>query len=135
MANLSDFVDLAGWKARPYLRTYDTKLSAEESIAYRQWKSIHAPFEPEDIYDYRGAFKAGVLPNDRGLWPDTFTKPSHPQFSTDSQYAMYGSPGIWNGDKYTPGKKSMMDYVPEQEVSDGNQETEPIRKDGGTESS
>jgi N-acetylmuramoyl-L-alanine amidase len=86
-----------------------TPLSRQEEAAFREWKAAVAPDDSGLDYDYRGAFKAGVMPDDAGHWPDTFKKPNHPTFSTDSQYAPFAPAlaGTWRDDVYIPAPKRM----------------------------
>lgn len=87
--------------------SFDTKLSSDEEQQFQQWKAQYAPRDSGADYDLRGAFKAGLQPDPQtGHWPDTFKKPNHPTFSDQSQYAAYGNPGRWEGEKYIPGKTS-----------------------------
>ena len=86
-------------------QNFETKLSKEEEGQYQDWKSIHAPNDSGFDYDFRGAFKAGVTPdNESNHWPDTFKKPNHPTFSDQSQYAKDAPhlAGSWNEDTYIP---------------------------------
>ena len=86
-----------------------TPLSRQEEMLYRVWKTAYAPDDAGFDYDYRGAFKAGVAPGEDGHWPDTFKKPNHPTFSTDSQYAEFAPAlaGTWRDDVYIPAPKRM----------------------------
>ncbi len=86
-------------------REYNTVLTPDEEQRFLLWKQQYAPRDSGRDYDYRGAFKAGMRPDATGHWKDTFKKPSHPTFSTDSQYAPYGKPGEWHGEVYTPYKQ------------------------------
>jgi hypothetical protein len=71
-----------------HLMTYDTPLTPEEEADFQLWKQIYAPNDSGFDYDLRGAFKAGLKPDQRtGHWPDTFKKPNHPTFSDQSNYA------------------------------------------------
>lgn len=86
-----------------------TPLSRQEEAAFREWKAAVAPDDSGLDYDYRGAFKAGVMPDDAGHWPDTFKKPNHPTLGTDSQYAPFAPAlaGTWRDDVYIPAPKRM----------------------------
>lgn len=45
-------------------------------------------------YDMRGAWKAGLLKSEYGgHLPDTFKKPNHPTFSSESIYSSDATPG------------------------------------------
>lgn len=63
---------------------FDTPLSAKDEARFRA--SYPDPHDTED-YDMRGAFKAGVTAAGNGHYPDTYKKPNHPTFSSESQYS------------------------------------------------
>lgn len=86
---------------------FDTVLSPGREAQFQQWIS-QQPIPPEDDgrdYDYRGAFVAGIRPDGRGHWPDTFKKPAHPTFSVESKYSRGRSAGRWEGEKFIPPKR------------------------------
>ena len=94
---------------------YDTPLSPPEEIGFQQWKAKNAPHDSGQDYDLRGAYKAGLTPAANGHWADTYKKPNHPTFSDQSQYAAYGTPGRWEGEKFiAPAPKEMatLDIMP-----------------------
>lgn len=73
---------------QPQLGPYDTPLSQQEEMLFQAWKAKHAPRDSGEDYDLRGAFKEGLAPDPQsGHWPDTYKKPNHPTFSTQSKYA------------------------------------------------
>jgi hypothetical protein len=83
--------------------SYDTKLSPEEERAFQEWKRRYAPQDSGEDYDLRGAFRAGLTPDETGHWPDTFKKPNHETFSDESQYARGEDAfraGHWDGDRF-----------------------------------
>lgn len=82
--------------AAPKLGKYDTALTPDEETKFQAWKTANAPKDSGEDYDLRGAFKAGVKPAANGHWPDTFKKPNHPTFSSDSKYATADAPK-WQG--------------------------------------
>lgn len=89
----------------------DTKLTPEEEPAYQEWKSKYAPNDSGFDYDLKGAFKAGVVPDENtGHMPDTFKKPNHPTFSDQSKFYMDAPnwAGSWDGDKYIPSPAKVM---------------------------
>lgn len=92
------------WAAGTIDTDFETPLSPAEEAQFRAWKKQYAPNDDGLNYDYPGAFKAGLTPGPDHHWPDTFKKPNHPTFSTDSMYAQLAPrlAGTWNGDKYTP---------------------------------
>jgi hypothetical protein len=87
--------------ARDFDAQFNTILSPQEESQFQQWKAQYAPRDSGEDYDLRGAFKAGLTPDPTsGHWPDTFKKPNHETFSTESRYAAYGRPGTWQGEKF-----------------------------------
>ena len=85
---------------------YTTPLTPVAEKAFQTWRNKYAPQDSGADYDLRGAFKAGLTPDQStGHWPDTYKKPNHPTFSTESIYGIYGKPGTWGGpnhDQYQP---------------------------------
>lgn len=98
-------------------QTFDTALDSAQEAEFQTWKQKFAPNDSGQDYDLRGAFKAGLTPDPiTGHWADTFKKPNHPTFSDQSQYAPYGKPGHWEGDKFIPyqepkADRSIYDYM------------------------
>jgi hypothetical protein len=69
-----------------YSDRYNTTLSPEEEAAFMVWaQKVHRLGDVRD-YDLRGAFKANSQEAVNGHLPDTYKKPNHPTFSTDSIY-------------------------------------------------
>jgi hypothetical protein len=70
---------------------YNTQLSPAEEKKYQEWLKTR-PEKQRNTYDYdlRGAFKADAQPSARGHLTDTYKKPNHPTFSTDSKYSGSG---------------------------------------------
>lgn len=83
---------------------FETTLGSDEENVYQGWKAAIAPHDSGEDYDFRGAFKAGVGPDESGHWPDTFKKPNHPTFSNESMYAKDRPDlaGHWEGEKFVP---------------------------------
>ena len=96
---------------------YNTPIPAEKQADYQKWlggvnEKVGRDFsQDQHSYDVQGAFMSGVQPNENLHWPDTFKKPNHPTFSTDSQY--HGEDGhlggVWGGNNqegwsFTPGQ-------------------------------
>lgn len=98
---------------------YDTKLTQEEEVSFKNWKATYAPKDSGADYDLRGAFKAGVTPDpETGHWPDTFKKPNHPTFSDQSKYATGANAakaGTWRGEKFVPPAAGALAYDPAEE--------------------
>ncbi len=71
---------------------YNTPLTAEERKGYLQWLAGLTRKNGRDMsadvrdYDMQGAFKAAEGQAENGHFTDRFKKPSHPTFSTESQY-------------------------------------------------
>jgi hypothetical protein len=66
---------------------------------YAKWLKDNKVQESAD-YDARAAFAAGVKPDERGHLPDTYKKPNHITYSTESVAAKAkGAPpaGEWTG--------------------------------------
>ena len=86
-------VDLSG--------KYNTPLSDDEQKAFDDWrKKLPARLNSTKDYDLQGAFKANAAEAANGHLPDTFKKPNHPTFSTESQYSGKDGNvgGEWSGD-------------------------------------
>lgn len=85
-----------------YFRTLGetTALSPDEEAAFRAWaqqNNVTDVDQPDSFYDYRGAYKAGLQPDDSRHWPDTFKQHGHPTFSIESQYSQGpGDGGRWD---------------------------------------
>jgi hypothetical protein len=80
---------------------YNTPLSPEDELQYQAWRADLSrqrgfPMNEAD-YDLRGAWKAGAAQAENGHFPDTFKKPNHPTFSTESQYSGTAS-GVTGGE-------------------------------------
>lgn len=88
----------------------NTKLSPEKEAAFQVWKAKYAPKDSGADYDLRGAFQAGLSPDEKtGHWPDTFKKPNHPTFSDQSKFAKdYPDlAGRWEGEAFiSPTKRA-----------------------------
>ncbi len=67
-----------------------TKLSEDEEKQFKSWYAGHAkkyninpnPDDPRHFYDYRGAWKAGAKPDERGHLPDEWKQEGHPTEGT-----------------------------------------------------
>lgn len=100
---------------------FETYLNPNEEIAFMNWFQnakragvVYSEDSGQD-YDFRGYWK-DMVAGEKGLgihsaethFPDTYKKPNHPTFSTDSiyaqgeyaQYAQYA--GTWSGDTFNP---------------------------------
>lgn len=89
--------------SEPDSARFETKLAPADEANFQVWKQRNAPNDSGADYDLRGAFKAGLQPDQAsGHWPDTYKKPNHPTFSDQSIYASAapGRAGHWQGDQY-----------------------------------
>jgi len=81
---------------------YNTSLTPDEELAFKMWltdlSAQNGRDMSRDVYDYdlRGAFKANAGQAGNGHFPDTFKKPNHPTFSSESQYS--GADGYTGGE-------------------------------------
>lgn len=90
-------------KGKDFDQNFNTLLGPDQEQAFQKWKSKYAPNDSGGDYDLRGAFKEGMTPDPQnGHWSDKYKKPNHPTFSNESQYAPYGTPGHWEGEKFIP---------------------------------
>ena len=94
---------------------YNTQLSPQDEARFLQWAQANNRLR--DLYDYdlRGAFLSGAATAPNGHLPDTFKKPNHPTFSSQSQYSGREGyiGGAWNQDAngawtFQPGPTNMM---------------------------
>lgn len=83
-----------------FTNKYNTVLSAEDESKFRKWLDVQSQKLKRpiwrDLYDYdlRGFFASGG-DMDGGHLPDTFKKPNHPTFSSESK---------WNDDTHHGGE-------------------------------
>jgi hypothetical protein len=87
---------------------FNTALTPAQQQQYNAWiAKQNMGADPTYDYDMQGAFLAGAGKSGaNGHFPDTFKKPNHPTFSTESQYSGQGgyTGGTWNelpGGKWT----------------------------------
>jgi hypothetical protein len=66
--------------------SYNTPLSPEDEAKFQAW--VQANHRQGDLadYDLRGAWKADAKEASNGHLPDTWKKPNHPTFSSESVY-------------------------------------------------
>lgn len=89
---------------------FNTPLSPEEEKAFAEWLLKAKKAGDLRDYDLRGAWKAGVTGRG-GHLPDTWKKPNHPTFSSESAYS--GVDGFEGGSwRETAPKK--WEYVPSE---------------------
>lgn len=111
-------------------RQYETKLTPQQAAGLPAWAATVGALQGRsaeqvmrDAYDYdiHGAYLQGLRADGRGHMADTFKKPNHPTFSTQSQYhGVDGNAGgIWstnpNGtSNFNPGPTNMDYRTPQQ---------------------
>lgn len=87
--------------APDYTSRYNTPLDPAEALHFEQWLQTMSVINnrdmSQDLYDYdlQGAFKAGAGQSANMHFPDTFKKPNHPTFSSESIYN--GADGQYGG--------------------------------------
>jgi hypothetical protein len=97
---------------------YQTKLTPEQAAGMPAWAATLGAQQGRtgeqvmrDAYDYdiHGAYLSGLQSDGRGHLADTFKKPNHPTFSTQSQYhGVDGNAGgIWS-----PAGRGIMNFDP-----------------------
>ncbi len=105
---------------------FDTTLSPDDERKFQQWKSVNVnPQDSGEDYDFRGAFKAGIVMDPTSQhWPDTYKKPNHETFSDESIYSsLTGTrPGTWkNNETYVPfggGMNAVPQATPDSTLQD-----------------
>jgi|KBSMisStaDraftv2_1062788.scaffolds.fasta_scaffold164462_2 hypothetical protein len=103
---------------------YNTPLDPQNEVLYQAWLRDQSQAAGRDMsndaynYDMRGAFLGGAGRADNNHWPDTFKKPNHPSFSSQSMYhgadghmggQWEGQDGIW---RFTPGPTNLQLHGP-----------------------
>jgi hypothetical protein len=76
-----------------FTNQYNTPIPANKQAAFQNWLTTRG--HPSDYYDYdvQGYWLSGAGRAANGHGPDTFKKPNHPTFSTESQYSTPQNPG------------------------------------------
>jgi hypothetical protein len=81
---------------------YNTELSPENEALFQRWAQRQSRITGRNVlndlqdYDLRGYWSGGGhLNQGGGHLPDTFKKPNHPTFSTESKYS--GQPDLYGG--------------------------------------
>lgn len=81
---------------------FNTELTPWEESLYRDWRDQQSKLQGRDLardeedYDLRGAWREGAAQSENGHLPDTYKKPNHPTFSTESKYS--GVSGVEGGE-------------------------------------
>jgi hypothetical protein len=65
---------------------YNTPLTPQEEEQFQTWAQQNGRARDTFDYDIRGAWKADARAASNGHLPDTWKKPNHPTFSTESRY-------------------------------------------------
>jgi len=93
---------------------YDTKLTPTQEAKYRLAAKKAGRINDTANYDLRGAWlKNPKSISSAGHLADTYKKPNHPTFSTDSKYSTPNNPGgSWvsgakNSWSFTPSKRQI----------------------------
>ena len=84
---------------------FNTTLPPQDEAAYKTWAEQSGRAHDTFDYDLRGAWKANAKEAENGHLPDTYKKPNHPTFSTESQYngteGMEGGRWVQHGGKWS----------------------------------
>lgn len=76
------------------LTPYDTKLSPGDEAAFQAWRAKLPPdLQNTGDYDLRGAWRDNATAAANGHLPDTWKKPNHMTFSSESRYSTPADPG------------------------------------------
>lgn len=81
-----------------------TILNDDEENKFQQWYSDHAknlginpdPDHPLHFYDFRGAYKAGAIPNKEGHWPSKWKLKGHPRMIINGINTKTGEPASYD---------------------------------------
>lgn len=76
---------------------FNTQLTPDQEQQFRSWASANGRLSDSYDYDMRGAWLNGASRGANGHFPDTYKKPNHPTFSTESKYSGVGGNvgGAW----------------------------------------
>lgn len=91
---------------------FNTKLSPEEEKQFQAWAKANGRERDTADYDLRGAWKDNAQEAGNGHLPDTWKKPNHPTFSSESKY----SSAERRGGRWVEGKDGKWQF----EASDWN---------------
>jgi hypothetical protein len=106
------------------MQKYNTKLVGDEEDEFQKWAVDNGRTQDQRDYDMRGWWKENKdkpVPTGGAHFTDKFKKPSHPTFSTESQYS--GKDGYVGGkweDKgggkwaFTPSKTNLKNMPADQ---------------------
>ena len=88
---------------------YNTKLTPEEEKNFLTWAKDNNRLKDPYDYDMRGFWKSGLSQAENAHFPDTFKKPNHPTFSTQS---MYHDPEKMPGGEWTQDPQGRTMFIP-----------------------
>jgi len=121
----------------PHDANYNTPLNPVQQSGFNAWAkqlaaSGHDVRKDTGDYDMQGAFLGGAGQGANGHFPDTWKKPNHPTFSTESQYALGEGrqPGQWDTDpqgkdRFTAGATNLQNPGGAQSLLDYFRRVEP----------
>ena len=90
---------------------YDTKLTPSQEAKYKLAATKAGRINDTVNYDLRGAWLNNPKSiSNTGHLTDTYKKPNHPTFSTDSKYSTPKNPG----GTWVAGKKNSWSFTPSQ---------------------
>lgn len=101
-----------------FTEKFNTSLPKDSEAQFQRWLEKNNKHSDLFDYDLRGAWQAGVTGGD-GHLPDTYKKPNHPTFSSESQYNSQMTPGgQWEKSKdgkwtYKPSPLNLQMYGPD----------------------
>ena len=85
---------------------FNTKLSPADEARFQTWAKAHGRQRDTADYDLRGAWKDNAQEASNGHLPDTWKKPNHPTFSSESRYSSKDRPG----GRWTEGKNGKWQF-------------------------
>ena len=71
----------------PFAQQYNTRLSPRDEALFQEWALLSGRLGDLEDYDLRGAWLKGYRGRPGQHGPDTFKKPNHPTFSSESRYS------------------------------------------------
>ena len=99
----------------------EDKTKLEKEPDYEEWKKLHRIKETWD-YDYRAAFKDGVVPNDDGKWPSKYKHDLSPEryISTNDGWLDTKESDLQGKDIFVPWTQVMTHEMNRSEKGDFN---------------
>ena len=133
---LDNRVEKAGVSADDFTNQFNTKLSPMQEKLFQKWALENSRIGDLRDYDMRGAWldmqKGDVQQAGNGHFPDTYKKPNHPTFSTDSKYSTGNTiGGTWSNedgqDVFVPSSQNLK-YRNRAQLADYFNKQEPNAK-------